>query len=1236
MATIDALGVINFGRTAGGQRFTYLVDQLIYAQGWVGGIPLAMIHMNLRSNIADGGVDTKVDVAVLGDTTGWLGMPTVWQYKATGYAGTTEADLRHELLANSKEYIRECLRNGFAYRFCICDDMPVREQEQWAQWLTTCVREINPAAPPAIVITADHLAIWANRFPPLVAIFAGGRLHELAQHLKSWGESARYPTPDYIPVPEWDAIRVSIREYVRISTVPQDPVLAVQGVAGVGKTRLVYEVLAEEPGLESLVYYTSDERAAQEIARHLANDASQTAVIVADECSLEARMSLAYIVQGHLGRIRVISIDNSGARAPSGAPEYWLEQFSDETLLEILARNFSSVLPDHRRAYAGLANGFVRFAADLCRRDSQITVIGSVEPALTSVNEYLRRRLRPEELEVVQALALVTRVGYKSDIAYELDDLCALTGLDRRVVLAAATRLHDAPGFIAKGGRYLYITPEIIAQVAFDAAWRRWGADDPATFLAAVPPSLLPIFQGRVTRSASAEVRRMVGDTFRRWATGLAPGQLAHPATLRTLVTLTEIDPAAYLARLRRVVEEMRIEDLVRIDTTVEASVARRSLVWLVERLAAFPEYFDGAEAILFRLAVAESEPNIANNATGIWRQLFRIGLSGTAVPFPQRLSLLRDHIFVEDERVSSLGLSALDAIFDRTYTRTVGPMVVAGRLVPAEWRPASSEEMAHCLALAVGLLVELSNERGQSEQIAYDIAIRHMRTLLGAGHLATLEKVFSLDKVSDAVRARATAAIEMCLRFDVESPNGYLRALDAYTADIRSWLDRLRPINTHGKVLTIVGVNPWHATIRGRQDQWQDELIALARYLLEHRPALVQEVDWLMSDAAVSAPSLGYQMGKLDAGGDLLEFLVDASERYGAAGLTRGYISSVVETSPNIINRLNGLINRVESRDPVLAYHLFTAAPIALEAFERTIHLIDVRKLAPIFLQTFLTVPANSALDVGQFGEALDRLVRAAEEGDNGVAQSAIDAVAYSIQQDAVRDEFLVDRRIVGDIWRLLDIATNLGGQDAYNWGQVLRQMIPIDPRHAARLAVDALLLDHLDRDEEAKDILIEMTVLYSDAVMASLGAAILSDRATPFVYLGNYKDVIASIPVDVIERWLQVAGIEGARRLARHLPIPFIDADGNVVVPSLTASIVEQFGDDERVFNEFVAGMHFFAGYTDELRIQYARRLRVAHALLTHPLAPIRRWALVEEEYAHRLMEQLEEQEEERYIEM
>lgn len=1235
MATIDARGIINFGRTPGGDQFTYLVDQLIRAQCRVGGVPLSAIHTNLRSNSADGGVDSKIDLVVLEDTTGWFGAPTVWQYKATGYAGTTEADLRREIRADSKEYVRQCLRDGFAYRYCICDDMPVREQDQWARWLTACVREINPAAPPTIVITAGDLAAWANRFPPLVAIFAGGRLHELAQHFHSWGKSARGLTPNYIPVPEWDDTWARIREHVQMAVTPHDPVLAVQGVAGVGKTRLVYEVLASEPGLESFVYYTSDEKAAQEMARQLANDESQTAILVADECSLQARASLTYIMQGHMGRIRAVAIDNSGVRSPSGAPEYWLERFSDETLLEILNQNFSPVPPDHRRAYADFANGFVRLAADLCRRDPQITAMGSVEPALTDVADYLQRRLlRPGDLEVVQALALVTRVGYKSDVAHELDELCVLTGLDRRTVLSVVNRLHDVPGFIAKGGQYLYITPEIIAQVAFDAAWRHWCKDDPAAFLAAISPSLVSVFMDRVTRSASEEVRRIVGGAFRRWASGFAPRQLAEPAAVHTLVTLADIDPTAYLARLRAIIEDARIEDLGQIDRASGAYAVRRPVVWLAERLAAFPEYFDDAEAILLRLAIAENEPNIVNNATGIWRQLFRIGLSGTAVPFPRRLSLLRDRIYAWDARVSSLALSALDAIFERTHTRTAGPSVVGGRLLPPEWRPTSREELSHCLALAVDLLVELSNGGDRFGQKPHDIAIRHMRALLVAGRLAALEKLFAVDKVSDDVRVRAVTAVETCLRYDVESPNGYLRAFDTYVAAIRSWLEELKPIDTHGRLLTVVGVNPWHATIRGRQEQWQDELRALARYLLEHRPALEQELGWLMSDAAVSAWAFGYELGKLDSGGALLGFLIDAGARYGSTGLARGYIGAIANVSPIAADRLNQLIDDIESRDPLFAYHLSTAAPTIMRAFARTVRLVDAGKLAPTFLQGFLMTPAGATPDVRQFSEALDRLVGAAEGGDTGAAQSAIDAVAYSVQQDAGRAELLANERIRGAMWRLLDVATDLGGEDAYNWRQVLAQLVSLDPGHAARLAVTALLHDRLDRDEEAKAILIEMATSYPDVVMESLGSAILEDGVTLSVYLDNYKDLIAALPAEVVERWLHMTGVAGARRLARHLPIPYFDADGEIVVPALTYSTLAWFGGDERVFNEFLAGTHFFGGYTDELRAQYECRLKIARKLLAHPLAPMHRWAGVEEEYASRLMGELRQQEEEQYV--
>ncbi len=150
----------------------------------------------------------------------------------------------------------------------------------------------------------------------------------------------------------------------------------------------------------------------------------------------------------------------------------------------------------------------------------------------------------------------------------------------------------------------------------------------------------------------------------------------------------------------------------------------------------------------------------------------------------------------------------------------------------------------------------------------------------------------------------------------------------------------------------------------------------------------------------------------------------------------------------------------------------------------------------------------------------------------------------------------------------------------------------------------------------------------------MESLGSAILEDGVTLSVYLDNYKDLIAALPVEVVERWLHMTGVAGARRLARHLPIPYIDADSKVVVPALTYSTLAWFGGDESVFNEFLAGTHFFGGYTDELRVQYERRLKVARKLLAHPLAPMRYWAGVEEEYASRLMGELRQQEEEQYV--
>jgi|SRR5271170_4064972 len=66
----------------GGAKFVRFVDCLIRAEAHVGDLPQSEIDTQVRVNICDGGVDTRVNAAVPNDRSGYLGGPTCWQYKA--------------------------------------------------------------------------------------------------------------------------------------------------------------------------------------------------------------------------------------------------------------------------------------------------------------------------------------------------------------------------------------------------------------------------------------------------------------------------------------------------------------------------------------------------------------------------------------------------------------------------------------------------------------------------------------------------------------------------------------------------------------------------------------------------------------------------------------------------------------------------------------------------------------------------------------------------------------------------------------------------------------------------------------------------------------------------------------------------------------------------------------------------------------------------------------------------
>jgi hypothetical protein len=94
------------------------------------------------------------------------------------------------------------------------------------------------------------------------------------------------------------------------------------------------------------------------------------------------------------------------------------------------------------------------------------------------------------------------------------------------------------------------------------------------------------------------------------------------------------------------------------------------------------------------------------------------------------------------------------------------------------------------------------------------------------------------------------------------------------------------------------------------------------------------------------------------------------------------------------------------------------------------------------------------------------------------------------------------------------------------------------------------------------------------------------------------------------VVIQWLEKHGLEGARVLARHMPAPFVGSNGPDLNP-ITRFILEKYGDDERVFSSWVAGMYSGHGFTGSIADYTERRAAMAEPFLNFPIEAVRRWA-------------------------
>ena len=778
-----------------------LLRQLLHVEAESAGILRSGIHVPAQINVADGGEDGRIEWFEGPDHTRFLPCRLVqFQVKATDMPPAKCAGEMREKDGSVKERILSTIKAGGTYViFCNRPCTQAMIDERIARMRQVLNNEEAGLASVARLDfwDANRIADWANSHYPVALwvierIRSGGILP--FQTLERWGNDKKVAEFKFVDDPRVELVSSQVE---RSLSSPRG-VLRLAGLSGLGKTRLAFEVLRKAPiSFRARVLYTHGGFGAERILGvvQAIREFGKSAIIVVDDCPTDMHKTLATIVEHANSQLRLLTIDYDPA-PPS--PEYasiTIPRAADKVVIDIIRQVAHSVSDSDANRLAQFAQGFPQIAVLIARAWPFDTydISSLTGDDLIKKMVFGRDAPNPELFSVTQALSLYDTVGVEEEAMGELRFVASTADIDPDAAYSHVQTLIDR-GIVQKRGRFVQVQPKPLALALAAAAWKRMTpsktdrlAIDP------MPGRLKGALFGQFARLDGVEKARQIAEDLCILGRPFAQSTfLDDELHAECLAMIAEVNPAAAVSALEHAFADMSADELRRIQA------GRRRLVWTLEKLCFLEETFQRASKLLLDFAVAENEEEIGNNATGLFRSLFKVYLSGTETPAIKRLKVIDDALASGNPERRRIAFAALEEGLEAWhFTRFGGSERQGSRPSLKDWAPSTRAELIEYYRACLERLVDVACSEDDLSVAAKEHLAGRIRGLIGLGlvdDIATMaDRVLASD---DPYWPQAIEQTAMSLNFEGPGmPPEYCRKVEALHQKLspRSLEHRLR-----------------------------------------------------------------------------------------------------------------------------------------------------------------------------------------------------------------------------------------------------------------------------------------------------------------------------------------------------------------------------------------------------------------------------------------------------------
>ena len=391
--------------------------------------------------------------------------------------------------------------------------------------------------------------------------------------------------------------------------------------------------------------------------------------------------------------------------------------------------------------------------------------------------------------------------------------------------------------------------------------------------------------------AAQAAVERLLGPR------GFIPDG-AFPdnqATGQMLLVLAEASAKPTLKCLQRIIGKTDTSELHGIRE------ARQHLVWALERLAVWDDYFTGSAELLLKLAEAENSTH-GNNATGTFTQLFSLipGLAATQAPATRRISFLREALESDSSTRRRIALAAAKtALSTRGGMRMMGPEHQGLRQTIEFWFPQTYDELWDAYRDVWELLVgKLNTWQGEERNALIRTIIESAGSALHVPPLASAV-LQTLESLVDEVDADLKGLVGFIARELKFRKNELSEDTAARLAAIRVKLDGHDFRSKLRRYVKYATTDDAFDDNYQRTNTVDRKLEELAREGIASPPLLNAELAWLMREDSSHAFCLAFRLGNHDPARGLLPTVLKVQEALGeetATSFLSGYLASIYE----------------------------------------------------------------------------------------------------------------------------------------------------------------------------------------------------------------------------------------------------------------------------------------------------------------------------------------------------